>query len=81
MTKFATATLLAVLAGSSAAFALEPIQGSVTYNGHESYLPKSPVGSSFQHQFTGPDGQQYRETYRVNTVHGVDLVGREVIKD
>lgn len=81
MTKIATATLLAVLAGSSAAFAVEPIPGSITYNGNQSHLPNSPVGSSFQHQFVGDDGQQYRETYRVNAIKGVDLVGRDIIGD
>ncbi|MGF0538507.1 hypothetical protein ACQQ2Q_10965 [Agrobacterium sp. ES01] len=81
MNKFATATLLAVLAGSSAAYATQPIQGSITYNGNESYLPKSPVGSNFEHRFTGQDGQEYREIYRVNASHSVDLVTRQMLSN
>lgn len=76
MNKFATATLIAVLAGSSAAFALEPIEGSITYNGHQSYLEKAPAGSSFQHSFTTTTGDQAVETYRVNADKSVSLVDR-----
>jgi hypothetical protein len=74
---FATATLLAVLAGSSAAFAIEPIEGSITYNGHQSTLEKSPVGSTLQHSFSS-DGNDYNEVYKVNADRSVSLVSRTV---
>ncbi len=76
MNKFAIATLVTVLAGSSAAFALEPIQGSITYGGHQVRLEKAPVGSSFEHIFTTANGDTAIETYRVNADKGVDLVTR-----
>lgn len=76
MNKFAVATLVAVLAGSSAAFALEPIQGSITYGGNQSYLAKAPAGSSFGHTFIAPNGEQANETYRVNADRSLSLVDR-----
>jgi len=74
---FATATLLALLGASSAAFALEPIKGSITYNGHQSYLEKSPAGSTLQHSFWS-EGHHYNEIYRVNADHSISLVTRSV---
>ena len=73
----ATATLIAVLAGSSAAFAVEPIEGSITYNGHQSYLEKSPVGSTLQHSFTSK-GYNYNEVYKVNADRSISLVSRTI---
>ncbi|NKN36293.1 hypothetical protein HFC70_07965 [Agrobacterium sp. a22-2] len=75
---FAAATLIAALTGSSAAFAIEPIQGSITYGGHQSYLEKAPVGSNFFHTFTGQDGNKVREVYKVNADRSVSLVSRTV---
>jgi len=72
----ATAAIVATLAGTSSAFAIEPIPGSITYGGHQSVLEKSPVGSNFFHTFFGPDGKEVRETYRVNSDHTVSLVAR-----
>ncbi|MCM2472076.1 hypothetical protein HGO38_01090 [Rhizobium sp. CG5] len=74
----ATTTLLSVLAASSAAMALEPIQGSITYNGHQTILEKSPVGSNFFHTFTSQDGDEVREVYKVNADHSVSLVSRTI---
>ncbi|MBB4573335.1 MULTISPECIES: hypothetical protein [Rhizobium] len=43
---------------------LEPIPGSITYNGQpRSKLTKSPPGSSFPHDFIDQYGQQVEETY------------------
>ncbi|NKN36294.1 hypothetical protein HFC70_07970 [Agrobacterium sp. a22-2] len=76
-----TATLLSVLAASSAAMALEPIKGSITYNGHQSHLEKAPVGSNFFHNFTSEEGRNVREIYQVNADHSVSLVSRTVLDD
>lgn len=77
----ATATLLSVLAASSAAMALEPIKGSITFNGHQTILSKSPAGSNFFHNFTSEEGRDVRETYQVNADHSVNLVSRTVLND
>ncbi len=77
MNKFAVATLVAVLAGSSAAFALEPIPGSLTYGGSNVQLQKAPAGSSFEHAFITNTGDQAIETYRVNADKSVTLVTRD----
>jgi len=43
---------------------LEPIPGSITYNGQpRSKLTKSPAGSAFPHDFIDQYGQQVEETY------------------
>ncbi|SMC56830.1 hypothetical protein [Rhizobium sp. RU36D] len=77
MNKFAAATLIAVLAGSSAAFALEPIPGSLTYGGANVQLQKAPAGSSFEHAFITSTGDRAIETYRVNADKTVTLVTRD----
>lgn len=77
-TLVAATALLASLAGASSAFAIEPIPGSITYGGHQSTLEKSPVGSNFFHTFYSPNGEEVRETYKVNSDHTVSLVARTV---
>lgn len=76
----AAATLVTALAGSSAAFALEPIEGSITYGGHQSYLEKAPVGSNFFHNFSS-NGNDVREIYKVNADRSVSLVSRSIAND
>ncbi len=77
MNKFALATLATVLAGTSAAFAVEPIQGSLTYGGNQPMLQKAPAGSSFDHVFITATGDTAVETYRVNSDKTVSLVTRD----
>ncbi|GEO86763.1 MULTISPECIES: hypothetical protein [Alphaproteobacteria] len=80
--KTLTATaLIATLLGASSALALQPIPGSITYNGHQSRLEKAPAGSNFFHTFFGQNGEQVRETYQVNADHSVSLVSRAVAND
>ncbi len=81
MNKIAAATLIAVLAGSSAAFALEPIPGSLTYGGNNVQLQKAPAGSSFEHAFITNTGDQAIETYRVNADKSVSLVTRAHVEN
>ncbi|MBB3562283.1 hypothetical protein FHX06_003614 [Rhizobium sp. BK512] len=43
---------------------LEPIPGSITYSGQpRSKLTKSPIGSTFPHDFIDQFGRQVEETY------------------
>lgn len=79
--KIAIAAALATLVAAPAAFAIEPIPGSITYGGHVAQLEKAPVGSNFFHTFYGPNGEDVRETYKVNTDRTVSLVSRTVAND
>ncbi|NTU72904.1 hypothetical protein HGB07_01885 [Candidatus Roizmanbacteria bacterium] len=65
--KIAIAAALATLVAAPAAFALQPIPGSITYGGHQAQLEKAPAGSNFFHVFYGPNGDEVREVYQVNT--------------
>ncbi|MBA9033116.1 hypothetical protein [Rhizobium leguminosarum] len=51
-------------AGSYSSAGLVPIPGSITYSGQpRTKLTKSPVGSSFPHDFTDQWGRQVEEIY------------------
>jgi len=61
---------------SGQALAIEPIPGSITYEGpSQSTLSKTPVGSVYLHEFEYR-GNRYREVYRVAADHRLELVGR-----
>lgn len=79
MKKIAALALLTTLAGTSAAFAVEPIPGSITY-GDRPYtrLQKAPVGSPVYHQFYGNDGYDYRETYIIQADRSLKLTDRKI---
>ncbi|SMD09258.1 hypothetical protein [Rhizobium sp. RU36D] len=74
MNKVIAAAVLTVMAGTSSAFAIQPIDGSLTSNAR---LEKAPVGSVMSHEFTS-NGTDYRETYRVEADRSLKLVDREV---
>lgn len=74
--KIAVIAAMATLAAAPAAFALQPIPGSITYNGHQAKLEKAPVGSNFFHTFYGPNGEEVREVYQVKSDRTVELVSR-----
>ncbi len=76
MKTIAATALLATLVGASSAFALQPIPGSITYGGHQAQLEKAPAGSNFFHVFYGPNGDEVREVYQVNSDRTVSLVSR-----
>ncbi|OHV76687.1 hypothetical protein LCM4573_11785 [Rhizobium sp. LCM 4573] len=81
MKKIFAATLFAALAGSSAAFALEPIPGSITYGGEPaSRLEKAPVGSPVFHRFSN-NGTEYSEIYRIQPDRSLKLVSRSTLSD
>ena len=77
--KIAIAAALATLVAAPAAFALEPIPGSITYGGHQAQLEKAPAGSNFFHTFYGPSGNEVREVYQVNADRTVSLVSRVTV--
>lgn len=79
--KIAIAAALATLVAAPAAFALEPIPGSITYGGHQAQLEKAPAGSNFFHTFYGPNGNEVREIYQVNADRTVSLVSRVTVDD
>ncbi|MFN7010093.1 MAG: hypothetical protein ACK4PN_08675 [Allorhizobium sp.] len=79
--KIAIAAALATLVAAPAAFALEPIPGSITYGGRQAQLEKAPAGSNFFHTFYGPNGNEVREIYQVNADRTVSLVSRVTVDD
>ncbi len=80
MKKVIAAALLAALAGAPAAFAIEPIPGSITYGGQpHTRLQKAPVGSQVQHQFYN-GGYDYRETYLIQPDRSLKLVDRHIVQ-
>lgn len=79
MRKLFAVALLAVMASSSSAFAIEPIPGSITYNGQpRTKLQKAPVGSPVYHQFFA-DGRNYHETYIIQPDRSLKLVERYTV--
>lgn len=77
MNKLIAAALLTLAAGTSSAFALQPIDGSLSSSAR---LEKAPVGSVVSHEFIS-NGQDYRETYRVEADRSLKLVDRTVSSD
>lgn len=76
----ALAFAAAVLAGCSTTSApLEPIPGSITYNGQpRTKLTKSPIGSTFEHRFHA-GGREYVERYRIRPDRSLEIVDRRRI--
>lgn len=67
------------LAGCTAA-KLEPVPGSIIYNGQpRTKLMKAPVGSTFDHRFRDQFGDEYMETYRIAPDRSLDLISRRRI--
>jgi hypothetical protein len=56
---------------------IEPIPGSITYGGQpRTKLTKSPIGSTFHHEFVGSDGTRWIETYRIRPDRSVEIISR-----
>jgi hypothetical protein len=72
---------IAVLAGCTKDYSspgLDPIPGSVIYNGQpRTKLTKSPIGSTFPHTFIDQYGQQVEETYMIQPDRSLKIVHRE----
>ncbi|TCQ08676.1 hypothetical protein C8J34_10364 [Rhizobium sp. PP-F2F-G36] len=68
---------LSLAACTTASTALEPIPGSLIYNGQpRTKLTKSPIGSTFTHRFLDPRGDRYLETYQLQEDRSVKLIAR-----
>jgi hypothetical protein len=78
--KFYVPTLAAVISLAVAGCAsteLQPIPGSITYNGQpRTKLMKSPIGSTFEHSFRDPRGDEYVETYQIRADRSLRLISR-----
>ncbi len=77
--KIAIAAALATLVAAPAAFALEPIPGSITYGGHQAQLEKAPAGSNFFHTFYDPNSDEVGESFDLNADRTVSLVSRVTV--
>ncbi|CAN7458454.1 hypothetical protein [Pararhizobium sp. LjRoot238] len=56
---------------------LEPIPGSITYNGQpRTKLTKSPIGSTFSHTFLDQTGNGWSETYQIQPDRSLKLIAR-----
>jgi hypothetical protein len=80
----AATILLAGLALQTAlatkARALEPIPGSITFQGQPATkLLKSPIGSTFSHSFHAK-GTDYEEVYRVREDRSLELLSRQRLR-
>ncbi len=61
---------------------IAPISGSITYNGQpHTKLTKSPVGSTFPHDFTDQWGRQVEETYIIRPDRSLAIVDRQYRPD
>lgn len=58
---------------------LQPIPGSITYNGQpQTRLTKAPVGSPVPHEFRDERGRRVNETYVIQPDRSLKLVSRRV---
>lgn len=61
---------------ASPVMAIEPIPGSITYNGQPATrLQKAPIGSQLTHEFYSGTGR-YSETYIIQSDRSLKLVSR-----
>ena len=81
MRKLAFIFVLA-LAGCTTAPAVDPIPGSITYGGQpRTKLEKSPIGSTFKHDFRMDDGRRALETYQIAPDRSLVLLRRVIVSD
>lgn len=81
----AVSVLALALAGCTTGISnanLEPIPGSITYNGQpRTKLTKSPVGSIFTHNFRRWNGDRVIETYQIQPDRSIKIIDRRIIRD
>ena len=59
-----------------------PIPGSITYRGQpRTKLTKSPIGSTFSHDFRIDGSTRAVETYRIAPDRSLELIDRRIIRD
>ncbi|MDW5313960.1 hypothetical protein [Rhizobium sp. PL01] len=72
----------AVLLASCTAVDVEPIPGSITYNGQpRTKLTKSPAGSTFSHTFHDNSGNYWSETYQIQPDRSLKIISRRRAED
>ncbi|WP_428428398.1 hypothetical protein [Pararhizobium sp.] len=72
----------AVLLASCTAVEVEPIPGSITYNGQpRTKLTKSPAGSTFSHTFHDQRGGYWSETYQIQPDRSLKIISRRRAED
>ena len=66
---------------TASAASLEPVPGSITYNGQpRTKLTKSPIGSTFEHRFRDQFGDEWVERYRIQPDRSLEIVSRHRLK-
>lgn len=61
---------------------VEPIPGSIIYRGQpRTKLTKSPIGSTFSHEFRIDGSTRAVETYRIAPDRLLELIDRRIIRD
>lgn len=61
---------------------LAPIPGSITYGGQpRTKLTRSPVGSTFSHEFTNQLGREVHETYMIEPDRSLKIIDRYVKRE
>jgi len=61
---------------------IAPIKGSITYGGQpRSKLTKSPIGSTFPHEFIDQFGDRVSETYVIEPDRSLRIIDRHVISE
>lgn len=74
--KISLAAFIGAASIATASFAVEPIEGSITYTKPDAVrFTKAPAGSTISHEFYSA-GQKYRETYVINDNGSIRLTSR-----
>ncbi|MBW9074761.1 hypothetical protein [Agrobacterium deltaense] len=61
---------------------VEPIPGSIIYKGQpRTKLTKSPIGSTFTHEFRIDASTRAVETYRIAPDRSLELIDRRIIRE
>jgi len=76
------ATFLLAGCSTSDTAELKPIPGSITYGGQpRTKLTKSPIGSTFTHNFRRDDGTRVVETYQIQPDRSLRIIDRRIIRE
>lgn len=63
-------------------YSVEPIPGSITYRGQpRTKLTKSPIGSTFTHDFRRDDNTRVIETYQIQPDRSLRIIDRRIIRE
>ncbi|WP_411035514.1 hypothetical protein [Shinella sp. BYT-45] len=75
-----TSAAVGLTALPATAQGLEPVPGSITYNGQpRTKLMKAPIGSTFSHNVQDPvTRQNYVEVYRIRPDRSLEIISRRL---